>query len=84
MPNHIHILFVFNDLLDDGHKNAVQHTSLSTIIRSLKTMVTKEIGKSIWQPSFYEKIVRTKKDFKDIWKYIDENPLKWASDYYYV
>ncbi len=47
MPNHLHILFVFNDLLDIERKGAARRTSLQTIIRSLKTMVTKEIGKSI-------------------------------------
>ena len=84
MPNHLHILFVFNDLTDIERKGAARRTSLQTVIRSLKTMVTKEISKSIWQPSFYEKTVRTKRDFKDIWKYIDENPLKWVNDDYYI
>lgn len=78
MPNHIHLLL----RIEDGGMRASRPT-LQTIVRSLKTMITCKIGQSVWQDSFYEHIVRSEDDFLAIWKYIDENPLKWQEDKYY-
>jgi len=58
--------------------------TLNTIIRSLKTMVTKELGYSIWQTSYYEHIIRNQHSYEEIWQYIDNNPLKWELDELYV
>ncbi len=74
MPNHIHLL------LQIPHDHPV---SLFTVIRGLKTMGTRTIGHKIWQTSFYEHIVRNEEDALRCWKYIDENPKKWALDCYY-
>lgn len=79
MPNHIHILLRIDGL---GGMKASRPT-IQTIVRSFKTMVTRAIGVSIWQTSFHEHIVRNEEDFLAIWKYIDENPLKWQEDKYY-
>ena len=50
--------------------------SISSIIKSFKTLVTKEIGKPIFQRSFYDHIIRGEEDFREIWEYIDGNPQK--------
>ena len=57
--------------------------NIETIIRSFKTMVTKEIGYSIWQRSYHDHIIRGEKDYQKIWEDIDTNPLKWESDCFY-
>ena len=57
--------------------------SVSDRIRSFKTLVSKQIGVSIWQRSFYDHVIRNKEDYLHIWKYIDDNPAKWAEDKYY-
>ncbi|MBE7012486.1 MAG: hypothetical protein E7416_00190 [Ruminococcaceae bacterium] len=79
MPNHIHlIIFLY------GTMRASSPTkNIETIIRSFKTMVTKEIGNSIWQRSFHDHIIRGEKDYRKIWEYIDTNPLKWELDCFY-
>lgn len=46
-------------------------------------MVTKEIGKSIWQRSYHDHIIRGEKDYQKIWEYIETNPLKWELDCFY-
>jgi len=79
MPNHIHLLIRIEN---DGGMRASRPT-IQTIIRSFKTMVTRKIGFSIWQDSFHEHIIRNEADFLAIWKYIDENPIKWQEDKYY-
>ena len=43
-------------------------------------MVTKESGQAIWQDSYYDHVVRSERDYQEIWRYIDENPVKWEMD----
>ena len=81
MPNHIHLIIVKG--YESGTMWASCPTSISNDIKSFKTMVTKEIGKSIWQPRFYDHIIRDEYDYIKHLKYIEENPLKWVIDKYY-
>lgn len=57
--------------------------TISRIIKQYKEWITKIIKKSIWQKSYYDHIIRNEKDYYRIWKYIDENVLKWSLDKYY-
>lgn len=61
-----------------GGMRACRPTSLQTVVRTFKTMVTKEIGFSVWQSSFYEHVVRDEEDYTDIDNYIKANPQKYA------
>ena len=80
MPNHIHMIIK----IDNGTMWASSPTqSIPTIVKSFKTLVTKEIGKPIFQRSFYDHIIRGEEDFKEIWEYIDGNPQKWQNDRFY-
>ena len=73
MPNHIHaILFL----------NSAEH-SLPQLVRSYKTMVTKAVGKPLFQRSFFDHVIRGEKDFHSIQHYIDHNPSQWAEDRYF-
>lgn len=83
MPNHIHMIVSIEGMGNGGGMRASRPT-LHTIVRSFKTMVTCELGCSIWQASYYEHIVRNEEDYLAIWKYIDENPAKWANDELYM
>ncbi len=75
MPNHIHIL-IFIDEFQSGTMRASSPTKLGTVIRSLKTFVTKEVGFPIWQRSYYDEIMRNEKHFQSVWNYIEYNALK--------
>ena len=57
--------------------------SVSDIVKSFKTLVTKEIGKPIFHRSFYDHIIRGEQDYREIWDYIDGNPAKWRQDRFY-
>ena len=73
-----------NSQLRNGPRGASAPTqSVSDRIRSFKTLVSKQIGVSIWQRSFYDHVIRNKEDYLHIWRYIDDNPAKWAEDEYY-
>ena len=53
-------------------------------IRTWKTLITKELGETIWQRSYYDHIVRDAQDYVKILEYIIGNPGKWAQDKYYL
>ena len=53
-------------------------------IKSLKILVTKTIGKPIFQRSFYDHVIRDEKDYLRIWEYIENNPGKWTDDKYFI
>ena len=75
MPNHVHLLLTFSD---------TGSASVPTVVRSLKRMVTKELGQSIWQDSYYDVIIRSESMFQCEWEYIDSNPDKWEEDTLFV
>ena len=74
MPNHIHLIIF---------KNGSNNTNVINDIRSLKIMVTKQIGYSIWQTGFYDHIIRDEQDYLTKRQYIEENVTKWCDDKYY-
>lgn len=68
MPNHIHLLL----MIDNGERIISAPTkTVSTIVGQFKRSVSKTIGKSIWQKSFYDHVIRDRDDFLVKWKYID-------------
>ncbi|WP_028513945.1 transposase [Ruminococcus flavefaciens] len=85
MPDHIHmILFVSDyDVENGGRPRAASPTkSVNLIINGLKTILTKQIGFSVWQRSFHDHIIRNEKEFLEICDYIDNNPINWVNDIY--
>lgn len=58
--------------------------SISTIIRSFKSVTTKHARKIqpdfAWQTRFHDHIIRNKKSFANIRRYIKNNPQKWTAD----
>ena len=92
MPNHLHGIIILNESGKDVACNVSTDNkyseispkpgSLSTIIRSLKSEVTREIHRIgyhdfNWQPRFYDRIIRNEKELYKIRNYIEKNPLKW-------
>ena len=74
MPNHIHYII---SILENKTAN------LSNIINQFKGYVSKQSGKSVWQKSFYDHVIRNDSDYLRVWEYIEENVLKWSLDEYY-
>ena len=80
MPNHIHIILLINS---DESGRPMAAPTISTVINQMKGFVSKQIGFSVWQKSFYDHIIRGQNDYDEIWRYIDENPLNWTLDELY-
>lgn len=46
-------------------------------MQQFKGSITKQIGRPLWQKSFYEHGIRNQQDYDEIWEYIEHNPLKY-------
>ncbi len=84
MPNHIHCIIRI-DREEQGPMWASAPTiqSIPQLIKSFKTLVTKEIGFPIFQRSYHDHIIRNEREYEKIWNYIDGNPLCWEKDCFY-
>ncbi len=81
MPNYVHmILFI----PQDSERIISSSKNISIVVGQMKRKVSKKIGMSIWQRSFHDHIVRDKKDYDKISKYVCENPIKWQFDCFYT
>ncbi len=76
MPNHIHFVIKTTG----GHGDP----PLQDIIGRMKSFTTKQYGKTLWQRSFYDHIIRDENDYLRICEYIQNNPAKWSEDKYFV
>lgn len=68
MPNHVHVIFVLS--------NSVLH--LGEIVRRCKSKVRYNLSKQtfLWQPNYYEHIIRSERALRKIREYIIQNPEK--------
>lgn len=85
MPDHVHLIVIIrpNEQASHAVDPAVQETAnavLQTVIGSMKRWVSRQLGYSIWQKSFYEKIIRNRAEMDEIRQYIHDNPRKYAKD----
>ena len=80
MPNHIHLLIVL-----EHTGGASPSPTIVDVVRAFKSITTRRChcaGK-LFQRSFHDHIIRSEKDYIDIWEYIDSNASKWIEDRYY-
>ena len=87
MPNHIHMILVIVGV-DTIHPQTtgriISAPRVSVIVGQMKRWVSKQIGFSCWQKSFYEHIIRNENEYQKICEYIENNPKKWAEDKYNI
>lgn len=86
MPNHIHAIIVIGCEITEQSR---LFPTLSTVIGLYKSGVSKRIhtdrpSMQIWQKSFYDRIIRDEHAYIEVWRYIDENPVKWQFDQYWA
>ncbi|GHC56932.1 hypothetical protein GCM10007100_24690 [Roseibacillus persicicus] len=71
MPNHVHILF-----------SLFENESISQVIHSWKRFSAREINKrnkttgSLWQPEYWDRLIRNHDHFLWARSYIERNPKK--------
>ncbi len=84
MPNHVHMLIMIPK--QSSRKGC--DAELCRVVGYIKRKITialrkKSVDDIIWQRSFHDHIIRNEKDYQRIWKYIENNPLKWSEDCFY-
>ncbi len=65
IPSHIHLILVLEEC----------QLKLSEIVRRLKAVTTKQVRFRLWQPNYYEHVIRTDKELARIREYVQNNPL---------
>ena len=75
MPNHIHMIVKISPKTGDRGRSPLQ-----SIIRNMKSYITKQIGFSPWQKSFHDHIIRNDDEYNRIAEYIVSNPATWEAD----
>ena len=81
MPNHIHLLLQIHT---DADGRSMIAPTISTVVRLMKGAASKRAGFPLWQKGFYDHVVRSQRDYLDIWNYIEGNPGKWEEDVLYI
>ena len=81
MPNHVHLILILG--------NEDKNPNVSLIIGQLKRGITKEIHENypdmdVWQRSFHDHVIRNQAGYEKIWQYIENNPIKWEEDCFYI
>jgi putative transposase len=98
MPNHVHVIINIQGHCRGTLQRAPTESkterfgkptsnSIPTIIRLIKSTITKQINllrkspsMTVWQRNYYEHIIRDEKSLCFIRKYIRENPANWRND----
>lgn len=89
MPNHVHLMLLIEDEPRAIRESPLQRRSaISNAVGYLKMNASKMIHKRfgdgpVWQRGYYDHVIRNERDYMEIAKYIDENPLRWHLDCYY-
>jgi len=65
MPTHIHLILIFER----------SKLNLGEVIRRIKAVTSKETQVKLWQPNYYEHIIRNEHALNKIRAYIVNNPL---------
>ena len=52
-------------------------------VGALKRLCHKETGKTLFQRSYHDRVIRDENEYRKIWQYIDINPSKWKEDCFY-
>ncbi len=90
MPNHIHLVIVLDGveipLAQPRHFGPQSAGSLHRVMADWKAAISREIGKVrggktlVWQPRFYDRVVRNEDELQHIRRYIENNPANWLGD----
>ncbi len=78
MPDHIHLLIFIDNTDGVLGTSRPTHSRLSRTVSGFKRLCNKELGRNIWQTSFYDHIIRNEEDYKIHYRYIEDNPVMWV------
>lgn len=56
----------------------------ASIVSTFKRLTNKEINNKIWQRNYYEHIIRNEREYLEIIQCIQNNPLNWNKEKYFM
>lgn len=65
MPSHVHLILILEEC----------QLKLSEVIRRLKAVTTRQARFRLWQPNYYEHVIRDDNALARVREYIQNNPL---------
>jgi len=71
MPDHLHMIVIFDEC----------DLKLGEIVRRFKAKISKQVTEKVWQPNYYEHVIRDEKALNKIRTYIFNNPLAAEIDF---
>lgn len=74
MPNHIHLIIGFHGPVKRQGAIGSRSYKLSQLITAIKAPTSRDIGRPVWQPNYYEHIIRSEDNLNSIRNYILNNP----------
>ena len=87
MPDHLHGILLFNK--EETHtwqanQAGPQSRNLASVMRGfkagVKTYATLNNLEFIWQPRYYDRVIRNSNELERIRKYIADNPANWLAE----
>ena len=94
MPNHVHLLLSVDETCGASRTPPLTGSTESKTVRSnetiprfisyLKRSTNRVAGAEIWHRGYHDHIIRDCADYMVRYKYISDNPARWAEDEYYV
>ena len=83
MPNHIHVILLLKETA-----GASSRPTIMDIVCAYKSLTTRQCKMvqpidKLFQTSFYEHVIRGRKDYDEITEYIVNNPKQWELDMLY-
>ena len=80
MPNHIHMIIRIDET-DISSTRA--NEKIPRMVAAFKRFCNAEIGRDIFQRTYFDRVIRDEHDYEMIWNYIETNPAKWENDCFY-
>ena len=80
MPNHIHMII----RIDEADISSTRaNEKIPRMVAAFKRFCNAEIGRDIFQRTYFDRVIRDEHDYEMIWEYIETNPAKWENDCFY-
>ena len=95
MPNHVHGMIHLHRRVAANEEQCTfaefgkpQTGSIGWLVRSFKARVTREARQAlqrpsltVWQRNYFERVVRSGKEYEDVYRHICNNPRNWDHDW---
>lgn len=80
MPDHIHLLIYIDDIYGTSKTPSPTNSLIPHMVSTFKRFCNREIGRNIWQRSYFDHIIRNEEDYIKHYNYIETNPLLWVDN----